>query len=97
MGCGDLVGKTSEGPAGTASLGQDSQTPKVKPHVDLASRKLVTWRLVLGTQGQLPPTFARCPVILGCVSHGKNPGQMLAAVGKGQSCFSLLKSVGWDL
>lgn len=53
--------------------------------------------IVLGTLGQLPPTFARCPVILGCVSHGKNAGQTLAGIGKGQSCFSLLKSVGWDL
>lgn len=53
--------------------------------------------IVLGTLGQLPPTFARCPVILGCVSHGKNTAQTLAGIGKGQSCFSLLKSVGWDL
>lgn len=36
MGRGNLVGKTSEGPAGTTSLGQDPQTPKVKPHVDLS-------------------------------------------------------------
>ena len=69
---GDLVRKTSEGPAGTVSLGQDPQALKVTPHVDLASRKLVTLRLLLLTLGQpsthpsplqsrlLPGNFGMC-------------------------------------
>lgn len=77
-GCGCSGRKASQGPVGTARP-LPPPTSKVTPHAaGLASRKLVTLRLWVGTRPALHPPhhpdLICCPVIWD-VSHGKNTGQ----------------------